>query len=324
MRPMQDATLHVQAPAEAETHCDLEILKVVGRPDLAEVLVGRFSDGRCVEFVDAVDPNLPKSGKWVINLSTQFGCPVRCPFCDAGGGYRGDVSAAQLMAQVRAVLDRNPPGLKHTCRKLKVHFSRMGEPALNDAVIYALERLRADLPQTGLWACVATVAPRGRDEWFERLARLKERYFPGRFQLQFSLNSTDPETRRNLAPIPHWDLETIADYGNRFFNPGDRKVVLNFALGQRVPFDPAVISARFDPRRFAVKLTPINPTAAGARNGFATVLRSELQPAVQPSLAALNRAGFDVVISVGDAGENEIGSNCGQALKALARTETPG
>ena len=167
---------------------------------------------------------------------------------------------------------------------------------------------------------MATVAPSGRDEWFERLARLKERYFPGRFQLQFSLNSTDPETRRNLAPIPHWDLETIADYGNRFFKAGDRKVVLNFALGRRVPFDPGVISASFDPRRFAVKLTPINPTEAGDRNGFETVLRSELQHTVQPSLEALNREGFDVVVSVGDAGENEIGSNCGQALKAFAGT----
>jgi 23S rRNA (adenine2503-C2)-methyltransferase len=315
---MQDPTLHASAPADKDSDHGLEIVDVVGRPDLAEVLIGRFSDGRCVEFVDAVDPNLPKSKKWIINLSTQFGCPVRCPFCDAGGGYRGDASAAQLMAQVRAVLDRNPPGLNRTCRKLKVHFSRMGEPALNDAVLPALEQLRTDLPQTGVWACVATVAPRGRDDWFERLARLKERFFPGRFQLQFSLNSTDPETRQHLAPIPHWDFQTIADYGSRFFKAGDRKVVLNFALGRRVPFDPAVISERFDPRRFAVKLTPINPTETGAQNGFETVLRGELQPTLKPSLAALNRAGFDVVVSVGDAGEDEIGSNCGQALKALA------
>lgn len=315
---MQDAGTQASSHTQTDLRDELEILRTIGRPDLAEVLIGKFEDGRCLEFVDAVDPDLPKSRKWIINISTQFGCPVQCPFCDAGGGYRGDVSAARLMAQVRHVLGRNTPGLARTCSKLKVHFSRMGEPALNDEVLEALTWLRTDLPFPGVWACVATVAPEGRQDWFERLARLKERYFPGRFQLQFSLNSTDAATRRRLAPIPHWDLATISDYGRRFFRPGDRKVVLNFALGRDIPFDPSVISAGFDPRTFAVKLTPINPTQTGTRNGFATVLRSELQDTLRPALDGLTQTGFDVVVSVGDAGEDQIGSNCGQALKALA------
>jgi len=295
----------------------IEVLSVTGRPDLAEVFVGRFADGREVEFVDAVDPDYPKEEKWVINVSTQFGCPVGCPYCDAGSYWKGNLTPDQLMAQIHHVLDRNPKDLQKTCAKLKVHFSRMGEPALNDAVLVALDRLRLALPWSGLWGCLATTAPRNRQKWFASLRDIKNRLYPGRFQLQFSVNSTSEEARKHLIPISHWSLEEIAEYGRTFWQPGDRKVGLNFALAQDVPFDPAVITNRFDPQRFAVKLTPINPTATGIQNGFATVLRSDAEDMVAPAIDALQRSGFDVIVSIGDPGEDEIGSNCGQAVRAL-------
>jgi 23S rRNA (adenine2503-C2)-methyltransferase len=295
----------------------LEILHTSGRSDLAEVMVARFNSGRVCEFVDAQDSALPKGQKWIINLSTQFGCPVGCPYCDAGGGYRGDLSCAQLLAMVDYVLRRNSAGLAQRCAKLKVHFSRMGEPALNDAVLDALCGLREKLPHPGVWACVATTAPRNRHVWFESLREIKTALFPGRFQLQFSLNTTDEAARKKLVPIAHCSFAEIAAYGRRFHRPGDRKVVLNFALAADVPFDPRVIEAHFAPETFAVKLTPINPTAAGKRNGFATILRSERETALHRAVSALRARSFDVVISVGDAGEDEIGSNCGQALRLL-------
>jgi 23S rRNA (adenine2503-C2)-methyltransferase len=296
---------------------DLDILHTTGRPDLAEVFVGRFGNGRVCEFVDAVDPELPKDEKWIINLSTQFGCPVGCPYCDAGGGYQGDVSAEQMLAMVRHVIARNSQSLPERCAKLKVHFSRMGEPALNDEVLQALRKLRAILPHRGTWACLATTAPRGRKDWFAALRGIKNELYAERFQLQFSLNSTDPETRRRLVPIPHWSLEEIAAFGSRFHEPDDRKVVLNFALATDVPFEPEVVARHFHPDQFAVKLTPINPTETGRKNRFATLLRSERAAAIEEPIEKLRAAGFDVIVSVGDAGEDEIGSNCGQALRLL-------
>lgn len=306
------------SPFALSEKCSLTVRKIVGRPSLAEVLVGEFTCGRKVEFVDGMDPTLPKEEKWIINISTQFGCPVGCPFCDASSRYLGNLTAAQMMSQVRTVLHRNEESLPRTCRKLKVHFSRMGEPALNDAVLGALRQLRAELPWPGVWACVATTAPTGRRRWFDELFEIKESSFPGRFQLQFSVNSTDAEARKTLVPIPHWDLDGISTYGERFVRQHDRKVVLNFALGRNVPFDPGVIADRFDPDRFAVKITPINPTETGARNGFETVLRSDGEELLKSSLDELQQAGFDLILSVGDVEENEIGSNCGQALRLLA------
>jgi 23S rRNA (adenine2503-C2)-methyltransferase len=294
----------------------MEVLDVTGDPQVAEVCVARFrqDDGCTTETVDGLTPPQKRDEKWVINISTQFGCPVGCPFCDAALQYRGNLTADELLDQVRWALGRHP-GMAARCRKLKVHFARMGEPALNPAVLDAMERLPGVVGSSGLWCCVATVTPRGREAWFERLLLIKRRLYPGRFQLQFSVQSTSPEDRARLIPIPHWSLQDLARFGRRFFEPGDRKVVLNFALARDVEYNPEVIEKTFDPGRFAIKLTPVNPTAAGAQNGFETILRSEQSSLLDQTCQRLTSSGYDVVISVGDEREDQIGSNCGQAVR---------
>ncbi|MBW1873646.1 MAG: radical SAM protein [Deltaproteobacteria bacterium] len=294
----------------------LKVIRIYGDPEVAEVGVMRFrNDERfTVETVDGLTPPLSREQKWVINLSTQFGCPVGCPFCDAALDYAGNPSVDELLAQVKWALKRHP-GLASVCKKLKVHFARMGEPALNDAVLEAMQRLPQVVRSDGLWCCVATVAPRGRDKWFESLYEIKERYFRGCFQLQFSVQSTSEADRTRLIPMSHWNLEQLATYGRHFFKSGDRKVVLNFALAKDVAFETAVIEDVFDPDNFAVKLTPVNPTAAGKLSGFKTILRSERDIRLKDACQRLGAANFDVVVSVGDEREDQIGSNCGQAVR---------
>jgi 23S rRNA (adenine2503-C2)-methyltransferase len=300
----------------------MEVVNVSGNPEVAEVAVARFrkDDDYTVEIVDGLIPPQPREEKWIINLSTQFGCPVGCPFCDAAVQYHGNLTTDELLAQVRWALDRHP-GIAEKCRKLKVHFARMGEPALNPAVLDAMERLPELVRSDGLWCCVATVAPRGREAWFERLLLIKRRLYAGRFQLQFSVQSTSTEDRSRLIPIPHWRMKELADFGRRFFSPGDRKVVLNFALARDVEFDPKLIKRTFDPAKFAIKLTPVNPTAAGQENGFETILRSEQSSLLDRACDCLTTFGYDLVISVGDEREDQIGSNCGQAVR-VQRTGT--
>lgn len=294
----------------------LEILRVSGDPAVAEVAVARFrgDDRHTVEIVDGLAPPATRAEKWILNLSTQFGCPVGCPFCDAASDFAGNPTAEELLAQVRWGLDRHP-GEALGCKKLKVHFARMGEPALNDQVLEAIAALPDLVPSRGVWCCLATVAPRGREPFFEGLLRLKERHFRGRFQLQFSIQSTDPAARARLIPIRHWDLQEIAAFGRRFHRQGDRTVVLNFALAEEVPFDPGVIRGLFDPACFAIKITPVNPTVRGAENEIRTVLRSERASRLEDRTAELRARGFDVVWSVGDPREDEVGSNCGQAVR---------
>ena len=298
-------------------------LSTTGDPNLAVVAVGRFGeDARyAVETVDALDPPKSRQEKWIINLSTQFGCPVGCPMCDAAGAYHGDLHAKQMLAQVSWALARHP-GQAAGCAKLKVHFSRMGEPALNDAVCQALLDLPALVESPGLWACVATVAPKGRADWFDRLLEIQRRFYPQRFQLQLSVQSTDAAARRRLIPFPHLNLDELSRLGLAFHGTGGRKPVLNFALAEDAPFDPMVLSRHFDPKHFAVKLTPINPTTRSEQHGLRTRLRSDTEAEVDAAIDRLRNLGYDVIRSVGDPKEDQIGSNCGQTLRMLlARTE---
>ncbi len=290
-------------------------LSVTGDPAVAEIAILRFGDDprRAVETVDGLTPPLPRDRKWIINVSTQFGCPVGCPICDAGRSVHGNLEAAQMLAQVDWALRRHP-GVAARCDKLKVLFARIGEPALNDAVLDAMDALPARVRSPGLWCCVATTAPRRRDAWFERLLDLKDRRFRGRFQLQFSMQSTDPATRARLIPVPHWSTDDILAYGLRFHRAGDRRVVLNYALARGVAFDPAAVRAVFPPARFAVKLTPVNPTSRALESGFRTRLRAGPDAALDRAVDDLRTAGFDVIVSVGDPREDLVGSNCGQVI----------
>jgi 23S rRNA (adenine2503-C2)-methyltransferase len=290
----------------------------VGRETLAYVYLLQLDEDprRIVETVDSIDPRYPRSEKAVIIISTQFGCPVGCLMCDAGEHYLGNLTSNEMLDQVRFIMERRPENLQSA--KLKVHFARMGEPALNQAaVLEVLERLPEILPCEGLIPCISTVAPASSELFFSSLLKVKERHYAeGRFQLQFSINSTDPQVRRQLIPSPHLGLEDIASVGRPFYAPGDRKVVLNFALGHGVPVLPAILSSTFDPDAFMVKLTPVNPTEASLRHGLRSVLSAERPESAEALVQQLRSHGFDTVVSIGEADEIQIGSNCGQLVRA--------
>ncbi len=294
-----------------------KLLNTSGKDELALVHVLSMDDDplHVVETVDSIDPRYPRHEKSVIIISTQFGCPVGCLMCEAGGAYFGNLSAEQMLAQVRFVLARRPEVLQ--TKKLKVHFARMGEPALNPAVPRALEGLPAEAPAAGLMACISSVAPRGSASFFEELTDIKNRHYSGGgFQLQISVNSTDEELRRRLIPIPHLDLEAIATVGSRFHRPGDRKVALNFALARGFPVDPARLADLFDPDKFMVKLTPVNPTERSDLHGLDTVLSAADAGATDDLKARLLDLGLDTIVSIGEPEEIAIGSNCGQLVRA--------
>ncbi len=294
------------------------LLETTGRDDLALVhLLQLTEDPRhLVETVDSVDPRYPRHEKSVVIISTQFGCPVGCLMCEAGGVFHGNLSAEQMLAQVRFVYQRRPEIL--SSRKLKVHLARMGEPALNAAaVLETLERLPEALPAAALMPCVATMAPRGCEPFLEALGALKRRrYAGGRFQLQVSLNSTDDEVRQRIIPYPHLDLEDVAEALAGFWAPGDRKVALNIALDPRFPVEVPLLREALDPARYLVKLTPVNPTLRGMLRGLRTLLSAQEPQAGEDLVDDLVAAGYEAVVSIGEPEEISIGSNCGQLVRA--------
>ena len=79
--------------------------------------------------------------------STQFGCAVGYRMYDAGAmGFHNNLTAGEILGQVRKVLSDNPGLDPRSHPKLKVHFARMGEPALKPAVLEALRLLPSELP----------------------------------------------------------------------------------------------------------------------------------------------------------------------------------
>jgi 23S rRNA (adenine2503-C2)-methyltransferase len=270
---------------------------------------------RMIEFVDTVEPGVAKTEKWVLMISTQLGCAVGCRMCDAGAmGFHGNLTAAEMMAQVRRVVADNPGLDPRSHPKFKIHFARMGEPALNPAVLEALRLLPSEMPFDGLMPSLSTVAPKlpEAEDFLERLIGIKNTHYGnGKFQLQFSVHATDAGLRKKIVPIPVWSLEEIAAYGKRFVGPQDRKITLNFALSGGERLDVAELRRTFDPALFLIKVTPVNPTYSADLNGSAYVWNNPPAGLSEDS-AALEKAGFTVILSPSAKEEIEAETSCGQ------------
>jgi len=293
----------------------MKIESTSGNDELARVYVADMGSGRYVEFVESVQPPIPRDEKWVLIISTLYGCPVGCGMCDAGGDYQGLLSKEEIFTQIDHLIRLRFPDGEIPIPKLKIQFARMGEPALNPAVLDVLEELPSRYSAPGLLPCLSTIAPSGSNLFFKRLREIKNRYYSdGRFQLQFSIHTTDQEKRDQLIPIRKWSFEEISRFGNSFKENGDRKITLNFALGKEMPVDVESLSNHFSPDTFLIKITPLNPTYRMQENGMTSYIDPEREDGY-PLVDELKDHGYDVIVSIGEVEENRIGSNCGQYLQ---------
>ena len=291
----------------------MKVFAVTGTPDVAEVFMADMGDGRMIEFVEALQPPYSRDQRWVLMISTLYGCPVKCLICDAGGSYRGKPTAEEILRQIDHMVYRWYPDGNVPAVKFKIQFARMGEPALNMAVLNVLEELPKRYDAPGLMPSISTIAPHGTDAFFEGLLDVKNRLYPNRrFQFQYSIHTTDVELRDKLIPVRKWSFRQMAAYGERFYRSGDRKITLNFALAEGMPVDPGVMLRYFDPDRYLGKITPVNPTCHAVQNGLSTHIDPYRPETGQAVAQSLTEAGYDVIVSIGEVEENEIGSNCGQ------------
>jgi len=290
----------------------MKIVAKVGREDIAMVYIAEMNKGKKIEFVESVQPPLPREKKWVLILSTLYGCPVRCRFCDAGDDFQGKLSKDEIISQIDYLVRMRFPERKVSVEKFKVQFARMGEPAFNQDVLDVIMELPNLYNAPGLIPCISTIAPEGTDGFFERLLDIKKRYYREKFQFQFSIHTTDMELRDWLVPVKKWDFRKMAEYGNLFYERGDRKIALNFALADGMPVEPDILLHHFSPDKFLIKITPVNPTYQATKNKISSYILPEKKE--YPVIDALSEAGYEVLLSIGELEENYIGSNCGQYI----------
>jgi len=292
-------------------------MKVIDKrenPAVSCIYLGTLENGKLVEFADSIQPPLSIDEKWVLIVSTLYGCPVKCKMCDAGSSmdYTGSISEESIFDQIDYMVKRRFPNGLPQIKKFKIQLARMGEPSFNTDVLEVLNKLPAKYPIPGLIPSVSSVAPAGKENFFDELISIKDTYYPnGKFQLQFSIHTTDEAKRDWLIPIKKWSFREIAEYGEKFFKRGDRKITLNFALGEDMPLSPDVLVKFFDPNKFLVKITPLNPTLQSVKNKLTSKINKE-EKEVESLVGALKRSGYEVIVSIGALEENEIGSNCGQ------------
>ncbi|KYK23913.1 hypothetical protein AYK25_00660 [Thermoplasmatales archaeon SM1-50] len=307
----------------------MKILAEFGRDELAKVYVAQLREQELstknnkrylVEFVESVQPPLPRDKKWVLIVSSMFGCPVQCKMCDAGGDFSGCLTTREILSQIDYMVHRRFPKGKPATSKFKIQFARMGEPSLNPAVLEALEQLPRFYDTSTLHISVSSVAPHTKTtkRFFDRLLQIKNRYYTqGRFQLQFSLHTSDEKKRDELIPGKKWSFKEIRAYGKRFYQPenGDKKITLNFAPIQGYPIDVKKLSTFFTPECFLIKLTPVNPTVRSKEGGLLSVIDPNNFTSANKLLTEFQKNGYEVILSIGVLEENQIGSNCGQFIQ---------
>ncbi len=297
-------------------------MKIIGRTkenDIANVFIGEINNKR-LEFVESTQPPLTIKDKWVLILSTLYGCPVKCGFCDAGGNYKGKVSYDDFMKQTKYLINSKFPNGYVDSNKFKIQFARMGDPAFNMDVIRFLEDFPKNFKYKSFMPSVSTIAPKSCDSFFQSLLEVKNKHYRNGFQLQFSIHTTNEKDRDKLIPCKKLSFRQLGQYGEQFYNQGNRKITLNFALSNKSELSAKTLIKYFNPDKFLIKITPINPTYNAIKNKIKTIIRNENEKEkINQIIENLDKKGFETILSIGELEENQIGSNCGQYLKSIEK-----
>lgn len=268
---------------------------------------------------------MPLSEKWVITVSTQYGCPMKCTFCDVPKvKWRGNASFNDLKQQFYNAISLFPT-VKYT-ERLNLHYARMGDPIFNDAVFefskWIIKNKMQIKHDTGLsievlHPVLTTSLPRNFkklglriDEW----VYIKNELYNGQAGLQFSINSTDEDQRTQMFGDQQLHLEDFAKIVEKLPPPVSRKYCLNFAYSTDFIIDAKKISRLFDPEKFMCKITPIHNNNACRSNGIETIGGYDSWKPYQVPEEALKAEGFDVLVFVPSIDEEDGLVTCGNAV----------
>ncbi|HED64913.1 MAG TPA: 23S rRNA (adenine(2503)-C(2))-methyltransferase RlmN [Planctomycetes bacterium] len=223
-------------------------------PDGTTKLLLRLADGETVETVHM--PARPRGGEArrgaTLCVSTQVGCPVRCPFCASGrSGLVRNLAAHEILEQYLHGRALGP------LRRSVV--MGIGEPLANQTqLIAAMRQVNRDL---GLGARRVTVSTVGFPDRLRRLVDELGRHPP--FQLAISLHSADDDQRARLVPaMAGVPVEDVLAAGDLWFDRTGREVTFEVCLlgGENDSIGHAErLAARLARRRATVNLIPYNP-----------------------------------------------------------------
>ncbi len=312
-----------------------DILIVQGERGLLEMLsigdYGKHVNVKCdamgltrdiakVEHTELV----PLTQKWVITISTQYGCSMGCKFCDVPKvGPGKNATGSDMIKQVLTGIKLHPE-VQET-KRLNIHFARMGEPTWNPNVLDVTKWFKTHLdPEYKIHPVVSTMMPK-RNEWLKTFIhtwmRMKNRLLHGEAGLQISVNSTNESERFEMFNSNCCTLEEISRIMEGII-PSGRKITLNFALAG-YEIDPEKLRKYFDPDDYIIKLTPMHKTAQALLNGIETAGDYTTFTPYREDEERLKAAGYDVLVFIASEYEDMGRITCGNAILSGALPEVP-
>ena len=273
---------------------------------------------------------MPLEDKWVITISTQYGCSMGCRFCDVPKVGKGiNATFNDLVQQVLTGIHLHPE--VKSSNHLNIHFARMGEPSWNPNVLDAAKWFKTHLYrnddggiQYNIHPVVSTMMPR-KNEWLKTFIhtwmRIKNRVYEGNAGLQLSINSTNEKEREHMFCGNASTLQEISSIMDGI-TPFGRKITLNFAVAG-YEIDPEVLLKYFNPEYYIIKLTPMHKTTSALKNEIKTVGNyTEYHPYKEYEIA-LKKAGYDVLVFIASVEEDLGRITCGNAILSGTMPEVP-
>ena len=257
----------------------------------------------------------PLTEKWVITISTQYGCSMGCKFCDVPKVGKGiNATEDDLIKQVLTGIKLHPE-VEYT-KRLNIHFARMGEPTWNPNVLDATKWMKTHLDnEYHIHPVVSTMMPK-HNEWLKTFIhtwmRMKNRLFKGEAGLQLSINSTNEQERAVMFNNQACSLKQINKVMEGII-PNGRKITLNFAVAN-YEIEPEVLLEYFDPDDYIVKLTPMHKTLSCLQNDIKTEGDYTTYHPYEHYERELKKYGFDVLVFIASIEEDLGRITCGNVI----------
>ncbi len=245
----------------------------------------------------------------VICCSVQSGCPVGCSFCGTGKNFINNISAKQIVDQIKSILkDKDIEDINSRCEKFQIMFMSMGEPMLNfSEVEMAIRELNNKYPNAQL--LISTIGV-NNDKVFSDMVRLSKSI--DKIGLQFSIHKSTDAERDILIPYKKkYNLREIRDRGTLWFAETGRKPYLNYCVDESNARQSDIDNLKdlFSPVVFNMTFSVIceaDETMVGAACQNLDIIREFEKSFIEDGY---NTRIFD------PAGQDDIGGGCGQLLQ---------
>ena len=239
-----------------------ELNEITSADGLTRKALLQLEDGQTVEAVLMLYDDAPQRDesatrlykRRTICISTQVGCPIKCPFCATGqAGYIRNLTPGEIVAQVLHYARIAEP-------LTNVVIMGMGEPFIKfDVTWQAIETL-TDPKRFALGARRITVSTSGEIPGIEQMARKSLQV-----NLAVSLHAPDDALRDVLVPLNRkYPLKDLMGAIQKYIEKTRRRVSFEYALMDNVndqPEQARALAQMLKGLLCHVNLIPLNPTA---------------------------------------------------------------